>query len=505
MRSTAGMFGAGLASWAAFPVLCGTGSKRPASVPRQPNIVWIMLDDCRYDAWGCYGRSWAVTPAMDRMAREGVRFDAAIIQNTVCIPSRKSMKSGYYAYEIGPLEMGREPDIPEDFIDRERMKLLNASPNLLDSWTKRGMKPVNFGKIHAFPNSFDDRGDADVLFDVNGNPTPYFTRMFGKSSKILEEERLFTKVHHWQIGGKLTVKPEETETWRLCDMALQGLKELESTGKPFFMRVSFHAPHVACYVPEEYFIDPSRITLPVPQAEELLTKPLFERGPLHTYSGADLTPEQIGLCRGTYYGMVSLVDAQLGRIVNELERTGQLENTIIAITSDQGFQLGEHGLWKKRVFYEANVRVPLVIRYPRHLPRGITIMEPVELVDFLPTLLDLSGMDVPGNIRGASLLPLIRGEKEKWRKACFSEIDHSQSMYDELRQGTGRRIMVRTREWKLDYFMDNRVKDKDGALYNLEKDPDEKNNRYNDPGCRNIIIELEQLAREWAAGRNMLV
>jgi arylsulfatase A-like enzyme len=200
--------------------------------------------------------------------------------------------------------------------------------------------------------------------------------------------------------------------------------------------------------------------------------------------------------------MMSLVDVQVGRIVKALSDAGQLDNTIIAFTSDQGFQLGEHGLWKKRVFYDGNVRVPLIIRYPKKLPVSLTIEEPVEMIDFLPTLMELSGLDIPQNIRGASLMPLINGETSTWREACFSEIDHSQSMLEELRQGTGRRVMVRTKEWKLVYFMDNRVANKDGALYYLKNDPDEKTNLYNDPEYEAVIDYLESLAEEWTRGRN---
>jgi arylsulfatase A-like enzyme len=505
LSSATGILGAGFEN--GFSISCRTIENTIESVKeiKCPNILWIMLDDCRYDAVGCYGRSWVKTPHIDRLAHEGVMFEAAIVQNPVCIPSRRCMKTGYYAYEMGPMEMGKDPEIPCDYIDTERTKKLSAAPNLLDSWTKSGMKPVNFGKIHAFPESFDDRGDAEVLFDVNGNPTAHFLKTFGENSPILKEDRFYTKSHHWQIGGALPVKPEETETWRLCDMALETLDKLTVRKDPFFLRVSFHAPHVACYVPEEFLIDPRSIQLPLPSESELASKPRFEQGPLHTYCGADLTPEQTGICRGTYYGMVSLVDVQVGRIISALEKAGQLDNTIIAFTSDQGFQLGEHGLWKKRVFYEANVRVPLIIRYPEKIQRGTTISEPVELVDFVPTLMELSGLVAPKGIKGASLVPLIQGKRKTWRKACFSEIDHSQSMYEELRQGTGRRVMVRTEEWKLDFFMDNRVKDPDGALYHLKKDPGENNNVYYNTEFRNIVNVLQNLARDWSAGRNMFV
>ena len=479
---------------------CSTGQEKIVS---RPNILWICFDDARADGFSCYGKVWAKTPYIDRLAKEGVRFHNAIVQNPVCIPSRNSMKTGYYAYEAGPVEMGWEPEFEGNYIDHQKMKNINESPILLDAWTAVGMKPVNVGKLHAMRGHFDHRWDVPMLFDVYGNPTEYFKSRFERGSEMLKAKRVFTKTHHWQIGGKIALAPEETETWRLGDTAITIIKELLDRKEPFFLRVSFSAPHVACYIPEEYFIDPAYIDLPVPSHEELDGKPEFEKGPLKIYGGADLSEEEISLCRGTYYGMIAMVDYQVGRIIKTIENKKQLNNTLIVVTSDQGFQLGEHGLWKKRVFYEGNIRVPFIIHYPKKLPKGVTIEEPVELIDCLPTLMELSGFKVPLEIRGRSLLPLINGEVKQWREACFAEIDHSQSMYDELRHGTGRRIMVRTKEWKLIYFMDDRVKQKDGALYHLINDPDEKVNLYNHHEYQNIIYSLEHLAEEWNIGENL--
>jgi len=490
----------GMACGAAGVSLCEASSNMAKGENRRPNILWIMLDDGRADTLGCYGAPWAKTPNLDALANNGVRFDVAIVQNPVCVPSRKSIKTGMYAHEVGPVAMGRPPEKKGDYIDSARMKRLNESPNLLDAWAQAGMKPVNVGKVHGFRRSFDLRGDAPMLLNVGGKPTGYFKKKYGADSDILDAPRSFTKTHHWQIGGVLDVPPEETETWRLGDMAVDTLGEMAAKDEPFFLRVSFHAPHVACYVPREYYIDPKTIDLPLPTEEELKSKPKFEQGPLSTYCGADLTREQIELCRGTYFGMVSLVDVQVGRIVETLRKSGQFDNTIIAFTSDQGFQLGEHGLWKKRVFYDDNVKVPLFFHYPGGLPVGKVIDEPVEMIDFLPTLMDLSGLDVTKHIRGRSLMPLINGKVKTWRPACFSELDHSRSMYTELRQGTGRRVMVRTKQWKLIYFMDNRVKDKDGALYNLKKDPHEQLNLYDKPEYAPVIRRLEKLAQKWDRG-----
>ncbi len=467
---------------------------------KRPNVLWIMLDDGRADTVGCYNAPWAKTPNLDRLASQGVRFHDAIIQNPVCVPSRRSMKSGFYAHEVGPVAMGKEPDQAGDYIDQEQMEKFDQSPTLLDVWNQVGMKPINVGKIHGFHRCFDHRGDAPRFLNVHGKPTPYFEKTFGDRDDVFKTKPVVTDTHQWMIGGLLDVEAEQTEPWRLGNRAVETIKELTKEDDPFFLRVSFHEPHVPCYVPPEYFIDPGTIDLPFPKEEELASKPEFEKGPLHTYAGASLSREEIDLCRGTYYGMVSLVDVQIGRIVKALEEAGELENTVIAFTSDQGFQLGEHNLWKKRVFYEANVRVPLIFRYPQKLPQGKVIEEPVELIDFLPTLLELTDLEVPKAIRGRSLMPLIQGEVNPWRKACFSEIDHSQSMYQELRQGTGRRVMVRTKEWKLIYFMDHRVEDKDGALYDLKNDPGETMNLYHDPKHRDVIEELETMAKHWDAG-----
>lgn len=471
------------------------GQQTGAAAASPPDILWIHMDDGRADALGCYDAPWARTPHLDALAARGVRFDQAIVQSPVCVPARRSLKTGHYVHEAGPMGMGDPVTPVPPYFDAARAARISEAPNLLDAFTAAGRQPVSLGKVHGYHASFDHRGDAPVLFNVVGNPTPYFRDRFGEDSPLLAAERFFTTTHRWQIGGVLDVPPEATETWRLGDMAVETLGALTATPDPFFLRVSFHAPHVACYVPPAYFIDPAGIDLPLPTDAELAAKPVFERGPLHTYSGADLTPAEIGICRGTYFGMVALMDVQVGRIMAALEASGRLANTVIAFTSDQGFQLGEQGPWKKRMHYDANVRVPLILAAPGRLPEGSVVADQVEHIDFLPTLLDLAGLSVPGGIRGQSLVPLIEG-RGRGREATFCEIDHSESMYTELRGG-GRRVMVRTDEWKLDAFLDPRQPDPDGSLYHLREDPGERVNQYGDPARADIVRELRAMAAAW--------
>ncbi len=467
-------------------------SRLSATDGKRPNILWIMMDDARADTLGCYGRPWAKTPHVDALAARGIRFETAIVQNPVCVPSRRSMKSGHYPHAFGAMEMGKPAAVEPVYMKRTR-----EVPNLLNAWKEAGVTLTNVGKTHAYQKDWGYQKDVAADFDVFGRTKDEKMRARLQQAGSRYPD-VVTKTHGWAIGGIVPMAPEETTTGRLGALALDRLRQLIDKREPFFLRVSFHAPHVPCLVPQSYFIDPAQIDLPTPTEEELKGKPRFEREQFRIYSGGlDFSREQIGIALGTYYGMISLVDVQVGRLVECLRQAGALDNTIIAINSDQGWQLGEHGLWKKRVLYDDNVKAPLVLSCPTLLPKGKVITEPVEMIDFIPTLMDLSGLAVPDAISGRSLMPLIRGDVTEWREACFCEIDHSMSMYDELRQRSGRRIMVRTKEWKLDWFMDERVADKDGALYNLQHDPGEKVNLYGRPEYADVVEYLEHLCREW--------
>jgi arylsulfatase A-like enzyme len=409
-----------------------------------------------------------------------VRFGAAIVQSPVCVPSRQSMLSGHYCHTVGVTAMGRQA---------QPMK-----PGLLDRFESIGMRPMNIGKRHAY--DWNRRGDSQPNFSVTGEPTTDLAsqRMLGWSRTYPEST---TETHGWALGSTVPLRVEEMSTSVLGDTAVDLLRnELLVGADPWFLRVSFRAPHVPCRVPEGFLLDPSGFDLPLPTGEELAAKPVFERNNIREYSGANLTIEQIGRVRGTYYGMVSLVDVQVGKMVTALREAGQLDNTIIAINSDQGFQLGEHGFWKKRCFYEQNVKVPLILSCPNHLPLNRTVAPQVEMVDFVPTLLELVGQDVPEDIAGRSLLPLIRGETSTWRYATFCEHDYTGDMYEELRRGGKHCVMVRTPEWKLVHFVATND-ESNSSLYNLADDPGETVNLYGQRTYSSVVTRLKEYAEEW--------
>lgn len=468
----------GLAGSLAFTSM----AQRASGAAQRPNVLWIMLDDCRPDAFGCYGQPWAHTPNIDAIAAAGARFQTAVTQCPICVPSRSSMKSACYAHEVGIMSMGKRPDTPTPYTYQEKSLL----PDLLHKWIDAGIQPTCMGKVHAYPEDW-------VFTDQ-----PHLR----KSDRVAEGKTyppVNLTTHGWQIGGTTLVHPSDTQTGLTGEAALGQLDAMAASGTPFFLRVSFHAPHVPIEVPPEFMVDPDSVKLPLPTQEELDSKPRFEREQLRIYAGTvDLTPEAIQIARGTYYGMVRHVDHVVGQLVEKLDALGLKENTIIAINSDHGLQLGEHGLHKKRNFYEQTILSPLIITKPGRIIPGTVVEEPVEMLDFIPTLLELSDMPVPDGIRGRSLVPLMEGRGTP-RDATFAEIDQSGSMYDELRKDSGRRVMVRTRTWKLVEFRDPRVSNRDGALYNLKNDPGETVNLFSNADHQDVVAQLESRLDAWEA------
>lgn len=449
-----------------------------------PNVLWIMLDDCRAGAVGCYGEPWAKTPHIDAIAQRGVQFETAIVQNMVCSPSRNSMLTGQYCHRLHHMAMGKPSTSEQAYLPAE---VTSDQINFRSALESVGMQPLNIGKrwgkqwvdiAYRKPPKFAPPGDGSGHFPEVNLPD-----------------------HGWRIGGTTTTPVEDLKAARMTQAALNQLKDLTTDGKPWFLRVSYQAPHVPIVCPPEFMIDPVSVDLPYPDEEQLALQNDFERTQLSRYSGTlELSREQIQIARGTYYGMVSMVDHHVGRIVEQLREAGTLDNTLIIVTGDHGLQMGEHGMHKKRNFYEQTVKVPFIISLPSRLPQHKVIREQVEMIDLMPTLLELIGVQVPATIPGESLMPLIEGRVEKWRPAVFCEIDHSESFYDELRVDSGRRVMVRTKDWKLIAFRDDRVDDPDGSLYDLENDPGETRNLYRDPETASVRKQLETLIDRWDRG-----
>lgn len=465
-----------------------------------PNILWIMLDDLRADALHCYGTPWARTHTIDAIARRGILFKNATTQNVVCSPSRHSMMTGQYCHTLRHMAMGAPPTDPPTYLRYDETVPQIDFPTVLASL---GMRPFNVGKAHW--------GDWWESLPYEEPPRADFARFDPPEFRVYPLVKLTAPQKYpprnaygprvWTIGGGNPYPFKDTGPGAITATSLAKLAELIEDGKPFFLRVSYNAPHIPILVPPRFMVAPDQVNLPYPTPEELAAKSRFEHMQLAQYSSVlHLDQKELQSARGSYYGLVSFVDFQIGKIVKFLEDRGQLDNTLIIITSDQGLQLGEHGLHKKRNFYEQTVTVPLIFSWPGGLPQGKVIDELVELIDLFPTVMDLVGFDIPEGIAGRSLMPLIRGEVTSWRPLVFSEIDHSQSVYTALRVQSGRRVMVRSKQWKLIYFRDERVSHEDGTLYDLIADPGEKTNLFADPEYVDVVESLQQSVDKWDSG-----
>ena len=162
-----------------------------------PNVLWIMLDDGRADALGCYGAPWAKTPNLDALAANGVRFETAVVQNPVCTPARTCMKTGLYAHQTGVIAMGKPATTPAAY----QKDVWPELPHLLQGWIAAGIRPVNIGKVHAFKSDFNHLGDFDAIVGNDGSLTPYGETVVQDNSF----QRVFTDLHKWMIGGVVAV------------------------------------------------------------------------------------------------------------------------------------------------------------------------------------------------------------------------------------------------------------------------------------------------------------
>lgn len=459
-------------------VFCGNNEV----IKKHPNILWIMTDDQRIDSLHCYGSSWAKSPNIDALAKSGVLFRNAISQSPVCAPTRTSMISGKYCHAVGMTANGA--------------KVKEGTYPLTRKFAENGYQLTNIGKIHARMPGYKT---FDNMIDHPGYGGPAATPFKLKNEfEGREKEFGIIKLPDFVIiAGTYPLPEEQTEhaitTTNAVDFIENNLKE------PFFLRVSMISPHTPVLPPKPYdtMFDPDEIPLPLPTEEELKSKPEFERMKLMPFSGSAgrITIDEIRKAWAAYYGLAASVDHQVGRLIEVMKKKNLIDNTIIVFTSDQGVQMGEHGIFMKRNFYEQTVLSPLIFLLPGHIPEGKVVEAQVELIDLLPTLFELANIPAVKGINGKSLVPLITGKTSIGRESAFSELDHKHSQYPFLREGTGRRIMIRTEEWKLIYFIDK--PNPDGALYNLQEDPGEIKNHYNNPKYEEIIKKLENAANDW--------
>lgn len=474
----------------------------------KPNIIFIFTDDHAYQAISAYGSMINHTPNIDRIAREGMRFDRALVTNSICAPSRAVILTGKYSHLNGVLDNRLRFDGSQQTFP----KLLQAA----------GYQTAMFGKWHlkTAPTGFD-------AWEVLPGQGAYYNP-------------------DMRVGpGDTRRRHEGYATDIITDLSLEWLKERRDQDKPFMLMSQHKAPHrnwmpgpehLSLYdgqhiwEPPTLFDDYSGRASPAaenrmeigrhmvsahdlkinpppdtPEDDRVLRQWMNSYGRLTpaqkamwdavygpkneamqkaNLQGKDLIRWKYQRYIKDYLRCIASVDDNIGRILRYLDETGLAENTVVIYSSDQGFYLGEHGWFDKRWMYRESLRTPLVVRWPGVVKPGSTSRELVSNLDYAETFLEVAGVDVPPDMQGRSLVPLLHGNVPRnWRDSFYYHYYESQ-----VAHGVPAHEGVRTHRYKLIRFYES----DEWELFDLERNPEETQSIYGQAGMESVTAELKK-------------
>jgi len=446
-------------------LVAGCQTLGPGSGGKRPNILFIMTDDHSAAAMSCYGSRINRTPNLDRLAREGMRFDSCFCTNSICAPSRATILTGTYSHVNGVVD--------------NRLPFDGSQATFPQVLQKAGYETAMIGKWHL--------KDDPTGFD-------YWN--------VLPGQGAYHDPDLIEMGERKPHKGYVTDI--ITDLCIDWLQS--RTGeKPFCLMYHHKAPH-RNWQPDEKHADLyEEIDIPVPETfdddyatrsdaarEQEMTIAKHLNIPYDTkieppagLEGAALKNWKYQRYIKDYLRCVASVDENVGRMLDYLDEAGLTQNTVVVYTSDQGFYLGEHGWFDKRFMYEESLRMPLLVRYPNEIDPGSVNNDIVLNIDFAPTFLDLAGAPVPTEMQGESCRPILQGHTPRdWRKSMYYHYYEYPAVHM-----VKRHYGVRTERYKLiRFYYDVEA----WELYDLETDPHELVNRYDDPAYASVVQELKQ-------------
>ena len=480
-----------------------------AAVPDAPkrtvNLLFIMTDQQRFDALGCAGNKVIKTPNLDRLARDGVRFENAYTCCPVCSPARTVILTGH---SIESIKVTNNKDI-------RRTDLPNL-PTFDQILLRNGYRGEFHGKWHC-PYQFALDYNWPVRW-VNGKRPPGCQAEFSESEALVKYIEENVPSHPLRPGelianmyrrpyqpdpldgaygkgqadvfqgtsyGCLDVPPEHTHTAWTAKEGLEGLERLK--GGPFTLTISIGPPHPPMVLPRPYYGMYPAAEMPVPAS---IDDPRTDSPYRNVGGGKDPAyrdKDKIRQMISDYYGLVTEVDDWVGRILDRLNELGLADNTLVVFTSDHGEMLGDHGMYSKFVFYEGSVHIPLLMRLPGVIPARTVIKAPVSHLDLFATILDYCGMAAPES-QGESLRPLIEDKSDGAERFVVSEWSATAVPG----------FMVFDGRWKLIFGRSADARSID-ALYDLKSDPNELRNLLADS------VEWEQHRIEAERLKGLLV
>ena len=526
-----------------------------AQTDKRPNILYIMSDDHAYQAISAYGSDvsrFAPTPNIDRIAREGMRFDRSFVENSLSSPSRACLITGLYSHQNGQQQLLEGIDSTRTFFS-ELLQRVGYQTAMMGKWHLL-CRPKGFDRYHVL----NDQGT-------------YFNPVFMSETS----------------GGKY-IREEGYATDLITDHAIDFL-EHRDTSRPFCLMVHHKAPHRSWFPDVKHLGMYDNVDFPLPETlwddyctrgsaahtqkmqidrdmelaldlkVDSLGRPVdrfnstiaeygrlnpeqraayekyfgarYERFQHDSLTGKNLVVWKYQTYLRDYLSVIHSVDENVGRLLKYLDEHGLAENTIVVYASDQGFYMGEHGWFDKRFMYEESMRTPLVIRYPREIRAGSVSSEMVQNIDYAPTFLEYAGVKQPKEMTGRSLRKLFKhtannSKKIHWRKSLYYHY-YDYPAWHLTRKHDG----VRTNRYKLIHFYgkggaraltENRYQQQEGTreynsyrwmaqsgyitddpdidyyeLYDLQEDPNELNNIYGKPGTERITKRLKRLLKRY--------
>lgn len=456
-----------------------------------PNILWICTDQQRYDTIGALGNPYVSTPNIDSLVEDGIAFTHAYCQSPICTPSRVSFLTGMYPSATHVNGNGNDY-YPETY------------PLVTRTLSENGYDCGLIGKLHlasAYRRIEPRVDDGYRYWQYSHAPRDDWKKGHDYADWVRTKGAIL---------GELTQNPEgvpvefHQTTW-CAEKTFEFIREQRDG--PWLASVNIYDPHPPFNPPQAYReqFNPDEMPSPLFKESDLeqqrrlgqidfqskvrtpdeldIRSPILPQSPNRKPNATPGTSDAKTLI-AAYYAMIKLIDDQLGRILDVLAETGQRDNTVIVFTSDHGEMLGDHGLIQKGCrFYEGLVRVPLIFSFPENFVSGIKSDALVELVDKVPTLLELAGLEVPEGMHGRSLLPILQGKADVQDHREFVRCEYYDAL--EMRDHTFA-TMYRDRRYKLVVYHGH----DEGELYDLVDDPDEFNNLWDESDKQSIKLEL---------------
>ncbi|MCA9051179.1 MAG: sulfatase [Planctomycetaceae bacterium] len=460
----------------------------------RPNVLFLAVDDLRPE-FGAYGANHVHSPNLDRIAARGVTFLKAYCQQAVCSPSRSSLLTG------------TRPDTTKVWdLDTHFRTALPDVVTLPQLFRENGYFVQGMGKLYH--GGFDDPSSWSVPWQ--SPKSTHGTYGLPENNAMVKAQQQENRKAPKPSRGKLRARGPAFESsdvsdntfhdGALADMAVEALRECAERDEPFWLGVGFIRPHLPFVAPKKYWdlYDPEKISL---APNPFLPKgappyAITSGGELRNYHGipqGDIPDDLARQLKHGYYAAISYMDAQVGRVLDELDRLKLAENTIIVLWGDHGWKLGEHASWCKHTNVENDTNAPLMIAVPGMKSAGSRTQSLAEFVDIYPTLVELCQLPTPSHLEGISLVPVLSNPKTAVKSAAFSQYPRSSGKLQLMGYS------MRTDRYRLTRWLHRKDHSQADAveLYDLQQDPQENVNVADDPA--NAAL-LKQLTQQHSAG-----